>query len=67
MATHAQATYQVVRSRMEGWRQNFDPRYHPTTVSSFDTIGAAEARIGEHKARVGAQSERRSVFRRGRR
>ena len=33
------------------------PDTYPTTVTSFNTVGAAEAWIGEHKTRVEAQSE----------
>jgi hypothetical protein len=64
---HADATYEVVSLADGGFGVKTSiPDIYPTTVSSFDTVGAAEAWIGEHKTRVGAQSERRMVFRRGR-
>lgn len=36
----------------------------PTTVSSFETVAAAEAWIASHPSRIQTQSQPRSVFRR---
>lgn len=60
---HAEASYEVVPLADGGFGVRISiPDTFPTTVSSFDTAGAAEAWIGEHKARVESQSERRTIF-----
>jgi hypothetical protein len=51
---HADATYEVVSLADGGFGVKISiPDIYPTTVSSFDTVGAAEAWIGERKTRVG--------------
>jgi hypothetical protein len=55
---HAEATYEVVSLADGGSGVEISiPDTDPTTVSSFDTVGAAEAWIGDHRIRVGPQSE----------
>jgi hypothetical protein len=65
---HGEATYEVVSLADGGFgvKMSIPDTTYPTMVSSFDTVGAAEAWIGEHKTRVGAQSERWLDFLRGR-
>jgi hypothetical protein len=62
---HAEATYEVVLLDTGGFGVKVSiPDTNPTTVSSFDTVAAAEAWIASHKTRIHAQSQSGTVFRR---
>jgi hypothetical protein len=67
MRTHpyAEATYRVVT--LPGGAFGVEvktPEANPATVSSFDTVAAAEAWIARNKKRVEEQSVPRNTFRR---
>lgn len=67
MRTHpyAEAAYEVVALAGGGFGVKVSTsEASPATVSSFDTVGAAEAWIIGHKRRVESQSQPRMIFRR---
>lgn len=50
---HAGATYRVIRANDQTFGVEVTiPETHPTTVTSFPTLSAAEAWISAHKQRV---------------
>lgn len=66
MRTHpyAEAVYEVVPLTAGGFGVKVTtPEASPATVSSFDTVAAAEAWIADHKGRVQNQSQARTGFR----
>ena len=67
MRTHpyAEAVYEVVVLAAGGFGVKVSTsEASPATVSSFETVAAAEAWIVAHKGRVQSQSQPRTVFRR---
>jgi len=58
---YAEAVYEVVALATGGFGVKVTAS--PATVSSFETVAAAEAWIVAHKSRVQSQSQPRTIFR----
>jgi hypothetical protein len=61
---YAEAVYEVVALATGGFGVKVTTsEASPATVSSFETVAAAEAWIVAHKSRVQSQSQPRTIFR----